>query len=85
MANVAEKLIMRRGAAVALAATARPPRGDGVLPCVGEVIRENTRLRGELHDREVESAALRAENADLRAELGRLRAAEAAGRWRHVR
>lgn len=64
-----------------------PPRREGAggnLPCVAGVLRENTRLRGELHDREVEAAGLRAENSWLRGEVERLRAAEAAGRWRHA-
>lgn len=75
MANVLQRLFMRRGAAVALAARPRAPRGDGNLPCVGDVIRENTRLRAALHGREVELAAARAELTELREEVARVRAA----------
>lgn len=77
LANAIQRLLARRGTATAAAARPRAARGDGNLPCVGDVIRENTRLRAALHDREVELAAARAEAAGLREEAGRARAAAA--------
>ena len=73
LASAIQRLLARRGAPPA---AARPgaARGDGNLPCVGDMIRENTRLRAALHDREVELASARAELADLREEIGHARA-----------
>ena len=88
MANVANgvrRVLVRQGAAVAMAARPRGPRGDGNLPCVGDVLRENTRLRGELHDREVQLARVRDTLAEAEGEAERLRAALDAERGRRAR
>ena len=52
---------------------------------MGDVLRENTRLRGELHDREVQLARVRDTLAEAEGEAERLRAALDAERGRRAR
>lgn len=86
MPNVMKVL---RGPGRAGGAEARPAREprSGNLPCVGDVIRENTRLRAAAHRLEVELAAARARQADLEARLdaAEKRAALAGTGARHAR